>query len=64
MMERVSIISSDDGYCNIFVRSGEDVIELAGRNNPWRKLFEAILKMKVLKSRKYIQKVHDKFFKK
>jgi hypothetical protein len=58
----VSIISADDGSCTIFLRDGIDVIELAGKNNPWRTLFKAVLKMKVLKLRKYIQ--HDQLFKK
>jgi hypothetical protein len=51
-MERVSIISGDDGSCSIFVRNGTDVVELAGMNNPWSTLFKAIVKMKLLKLKK------------
>jgi hypothetical protein len=52
-MECVSIISADDGSCcTILVRDGADVVELAGKNNAWRTLLKAVMKMKILKLRK------------
>jgi hypothetical protein len=55
-MERISIISGDDGSCSIFVRDGVDVVELAGMNNPWRTLFKALVKIKLLKIKKMMQR--------
>jgi hypothetical protein len=34
------------------VRDGADVVELAGKNNAWRTLLKAVMKMKILKLRK------------
>ena len=47
-MDIVSIISDRPDYHSIFVRNGEDVIELVS-TSPWRGLLWALLRMKVLK---------------
>jgi hypothetical protein len=46
-VNQVSIISDRRDYHSVFVRNGEDVVELVS-TNPWRGLFRALLKLKVL----------------
>jgi hypothetical protein len=56
-MERVSIITSDEGFSSIFIRDGENIIEAGGTNHPWLRLFWAVGRMKVLKIKQMIKTI-------
>jgi hypothetical protein len=47
MLTRVSVISDRPDYSSVYVSDGKDIVELAG-GPPWRTLFRAMLKLKIL----------------